>query len=49
MTKDLVLALDLAADHGLNAGVAAAALERYRAARADGHGNLDYSAVYLPL
>jgi 3-hydroxyisobutyrate dehydrogenase len=46
MTKDVGLALELAERHGLEAPVAAAALERYRAAERDGRGALDYSAVY---
>ncbi|HKP19776.1 MAG TPA: NAD(P)-dependent oxidoreductase, partial [Gaiellaceae bacterium] len=47
IAKDLTLALELAAEHGVDADVAAAALERYRSAQAAGHGGLDYSAVYL--
>jgi 3-hydroxyisobutyrate dehydrogenase len=47
MVKDLGLALDLAAEHGLDAQVAETALARYRAAREAGHGGLDYSAVFL--
>lgn len=47
MVKDLGLALDAAAERGLDATVAEAALERYRAAQEAGHGGLDYSAVFL--
>jgi 3-hydroxyisobutyrate dehydrogenase len=47
MEKDLALACELAAEHGLAPAVAAAALEEYRRAQAAGHGALDYSAVYL--
>ena len=46
IAKDLALALELAADHGLDAPVADAALDAYRAAQRDGLGALDYSAVY---
>jgi 3-hydroxyisobutyrate dehydrogenase len=47
IAKDLGLALDLADEHGLEAAVAAVALDAYRAAQRDGCGALDYSAVYL--
>ena len=47
MVKDLGLALAAAAERGLDAEVAKAALERYRAAQEAGHGALDYSAVFL--
>jgi 3-hydroxyisobutyrate dehydrogenase len=47
IAKDLALALELANEHGLEAAVAEAALDAYRAAQRDGHGALDYSAVYL--
>lgn len=47
MAKDLALALELAEEQGIDAAVAEAALERYRAAQAAGHGGLDYSAVFL--
>ena len=47
IAKDLALALELADEDGLDASVAAAALDAYRAAQADGRGALDYSAVYL--
>jgi 3-hydroxyisobutyrate dehydrogenase len=46
IAKDLALALELAADHGLEAPVADAALDAYRVAQRDGRGALDYSAVY---
>jgi 3-hydroxyisobutyrate dehydrogenase len=46
IAKDLALALELAADHGLDAPVADAALDAYREAQRDGLGALDYSAVY---
>ena len=46
MAKDVGLALELAERHALDAPVASAALERYRAAERDGRGGLDYSAVY---
>ena len=46
IAKDLALALELAADHGLDARVGDAALGAYRAAQRDGRGPLDYSAVY---
>ena len=46
MAKDVGLALELADRHALDAPVASAALERYRAAERDGRGGLDYSAVY---
>jgi 3-hydroxyisobutyrate dehydrogenase len=45
--KDLALACDLAAEHGLDAEVARTALAAYRKAQDQGHGRLDYSAVYL--
>jgi 3-hydroxyisobutyrate dehydrogenase len=47
LAKDLDLALELAGEHGLEAGVAEAALDAYRVAQGDGHGALDYSALYL--
>jgi 3-hydroxyisobutyrate dehydrogenase len=46
MAKDLDLALELAAVHGVDAPVTTASRERYRAARERGAGALDYSAVY---
>ncbi len=46
MAKDLDLALELAAAHGLEAPVAAASRDRYRTAQERGAGPLDYSAVY---
>jgi 3-hydroxyisobutyrate dehydrogenase len=46
MAKDLGLALDLAATHGVAAPVTEASLARYRDAQASGRGALDYSAVY---
>jgi 3-hydroxyisobutyrate dehydrogenase len=45
MEKDLALAEQLAADHGVESEPLAAALSLYRRAQADGHGSLDYSAV----
>ena len=47
VAKDLGFALDLAEEHGLEAPVAEAALDAYRAAQREGRGALDYSAVYL--
>jgi len=47
MTKDLKLVLALAEEQGIDASVAEAALERYEAAQAAGHGGLDYSGVFL--
>jgi 3-hydroxyisobutyrate dehydrogenase len=47
MEKDLALAGQLAADHGVEAEPLAAALALYRRAQAEGHGSLDYSAVAL--
>jgi 3-hydroxyisobutyrate dehydrogenase len=47
MVKDLKLALALAGEQGIDVTVAAAALERYEAAQAAGHGALDYSGVFL--
>jgi 3-hydroxyisobutyrate dehydrogenase len=47
IAKDLRLARDLAAEHGVDVPVAEAALDSYRAAQRDGRGGLDYSAVYL--
>ena len=46
IAKDLALARELAADHGVEVHVADAALDAYRAAQRDGRGALDYSAVY---
>jgi 3-hydroxyisobutyrate dehydrogenase-like beta-hydroxyacid dehydrogenase len=46
IAKDLALARQLAADHGLEVPLADAALGAYRAAQRDGRGALDYSAVY---
>ncbi|MGH2990406.1 MAG: NAD(P)-dependent oxidoreductase [Solirubrobacterales bacterium] len=46
MAKDLDLALELAAAHGLEAPVAAASRDGYRRAQERGAGPLDYSAVY---
>jgi 3-hydroxyisobutyrate dehydrogenase len=47
MEKDLALAEQLAADHGLGAEPLAAALALYRRAQDEGHGALDYSAIAL--
>ncbi|HSK16671.1 MAG TPA: NAD(P)-dependent oxidoreductase [Gaiellaceae bacterium] len=46
MVKDLGLALELTALHGLEAPVGTAALARYREAQSEGLGGLDYSAVF---
>jgi 3-hydroxyisobutyrate dehydrogenase len=45
MEKDLALAEQLAADHGVESEPLAAALALYRRAQDEGHGALDYSAV----
>ena len=45
MEKDLALAEQLAADHGIESEPLAAALALYRRAQDEGHGSLDYSAV----
>ncbi len=47
IVKDLALACDLAAEHGIDPGVAEAALAAYRKAQQLELGRLDYSAVYL--
>jgi 3-hydroxyisobutyrate dehydrogenase len=47
IAKDLELAIDLAAAHGVDPAVARAALDAYRDAQRDGSGALDYSAVFL--
>jgi 3-hydroxyisobutyrate dehydrogenase len=47
MEKDLALAEQLAAGHGVEAEPLAAALTLYRRAQREGHGSLDYSAVAL--
>lgn len=47
LVKDLGLALELAAEHGVAAPVAAAAARAYDAALEAGLGVLDYSAVHL--
>ena len=47
IAKDMALGLELAELKGAAAPVARAALSRYREAQRDGHGALDYSAVYL--
>jgi 3-hydroxyisobutyrate dehydrogenase len=49
IAKDVALALQTAAEHGLELPVAEAALARYRAAQAAELGELDYSAVALLL
>jgi 3-hydroxyisobutyrate dehydrogenase len=46
IVKDVELACDLAAEHGVDPGVARAALEAYRHAQEEGLGRLDYSAVF---
>jgi 3-hydroxyisobutyrate dehydrogenase len=48
MAKDLDIALELAAGHGVETPVASASRERYRDAQERGLGGLDYSAVYAP-
>jgi 3-hydroxyisobutyrate dehydrogenase len=45
IAKDVALALDTAAEHGLEMPVVEVALARYRAAQSAGFGGLDYSAV----
>jgi 3-hydroxyisobutyrate dehydrogenase len=47
MVKDLRLALALAAEKGIDATVAQAALAEYETAQVAGHGGLDYSGVFL--
>jgi 3-hydroxyisobutyrate dehydrogenase len=47
MEKDLALAEQLAAEHGVEAQPLAAALALYRRAQSEGHGALDYSAIAL--
>lgn len=47
IVKDLALACELAEEHGVDPGVARAALASYRAAQQRGLGRLDYSVVYL--
>ena len=47
MEKDLALAEQLAAEHGLAAEPLAATLALYRRTQAEGHGSLDYSAIAL--
>jgi 3-hydroxyisobutyrate dehydrogenase len=47
IAKDMVLACELAEEHGVEPGVAEAALGAYRRAQDGGLGRLDYSAVYL--
>jgi 3-hydroxyisobutyrate dehydrogenase len=48
MAKDLDIALELAAAHGVETPVATVSRERYRDAQEQGLGGLDYSAVYAP-
>jgi 3-hydroxyisobutyrate dehydrogenase len=47
IVKDLSLVCELAESQGVDPALARAALARYRAAQEQGHGRLDYSAVYL--
>jgi 3-hydroxyisobutyrate dehydrogenase len=47
MEKDLALAEQLAAEHGLETEPLAAALALYRRAQEEGHGALDYSAIAI--
>jgi 3-hydroxyisobutyrate dehydrogenase len=49
MEKDLALAGQMAAEHGLEAEPLAAALALYRRAQVEGHGALDYSAIALTI
>jgi 3-hydroxyisobutyrate dehydrogenase len=49
MTKDLDLALEMAAAHGVDTRVASTSRELYKEAQARGAGRLDYSAVYTAL
>jgi len=48
IVKDLALACDLAEEAGVDPAMARAALAEYESAQREGHGRLDYSAVYLP-
>jgi 3-hydroxyisobutyrate dehydrogenase len=47
LRKDLALALELAAEHGVSMPMTSTAAELYDAARAAELGDLDYSAVHL--
>ena len=47
LVKDLILARELADDHGISTPITAAALHAYEAAQRAGLGDRDYSAVYL--
>lgn len=47
IVKDMALACELAEKAGVDPAMAQAALSEYRKAQSDGHGRLDYSAVYL--
>lgn len=47
IVKDLALVCDLAEEAGIDPAMAQAALSEYRKAQQDGHGRLDYSAVYV--
>jgi 3-hydroxyisobutyrate dehydrogenase len=46
IVKDVALACGLAEEHGIDPGVARAALDAYRDAQEQGLGRLDYSAVF---
>ena len=46
IVKDVALACELAAEHGVDPAVARSALAAYRAAQEQGLGRLDYSAVF---
>jgi 3-hydroxyisobutyrate dehydrogenase len=46
IVKDVALACELAEEHGIDPGVARAALDAYRDAQEQGLGRLDYSAVF---
>jgi 3-hydroxyisobutyrate dehydrogenase len=46
IVKDVALACELAEEHGVEPGVARAALDAYREAQEQGLGRLDYSAVF---
>ena len=47
IVKDLSLVSELAKQAGVEPAMAEAALAEYRKAQHDGHGRLDYSAIYL--
>jgi 3-hydroxyisobutyrate dehydrogenase-like beta-hydroxyacid dehydrogenase len=47
IVKDMELAHELAASHGIASEMTDTALAQYRKGQEDGHGALDYSAVFL--